>query len=76
MDGEIHRKMQAGFERRRTGEIPGEGRNIRRKKGEQAGTKGENEAAEQDKASLILLFGEFPREKKLKYMKKDTTKTG
>ena len=66
--------MQAGFERRRTGEIPGEGRNIRRKKGEQAGTKGENEAGEEDKGSLILLFGEFPPQKKLKYMKKDTTK--
>ena len=29
-----------------------------------------------DKSGLILLYGEFYRKKTLKYMKKDTTKTG
>ena len=29
-----------------------------------------------DKTGLILLYGEFYRKKTLKYMKKDTTKTG
>lgn len=29
-----------------------------------------------NKAGLILLYGEFYRKKTLKYMKKDTTKTG
>ena len=37
---------------------------------------GPEAASWEDKTGLILPYGEFYRKKTLKYMKKDTTKTG
>lgn len=37
---------------------------------------GPEAALRRNKTGLILLYGEFYRKKTLKYMKKDTTKTG